>query len=105
MPATGARGGPAAAPVLGVVRYFGDYELLEEVTHGGMGIVYKARQVSLNRVVALKMILKGELATPRDVARYRVSFRTDEGVVPHIDRRGASAAPAEGEQAVSVNLK
>jgi hypothetical protein len=45
------------------------------------------------------------LTAPRDVARYRVSFRTDEGVVPHVDRRGASAAPAEGEQAVSVNLK
>jgi hypothetical protein len=45
------------------------------------------------------------LTAPRDVARYRVSFRTDEGVVPHVDRRGASAAPAEGEQAISVNLK
>jgi hypothetical protein len=39
------------------------------------------------------------------VARYRVSFRTDDGVVPHIDRRGDSPAPSAGEQPVNITLK
>lgn len=39
---------------------------------------------------------------PATVSRYRVSFRTDEGVVPHIDRRGESPAPLAGEQAIAA---
>src|SRR5262245_43701381 len=52
-------------------RPFGAYELIEEVARGGMGIVYKARQPQVSRIVAVKVMAAGQFAAPDFVQRFR----------------------------------
>lgn len=54
-----------------VGRTLGQYELLEEIDRGGMGVVFKARHTQIERVVALKIIRSGELAGPGELKRFR----------------------------------
>ena len=65
--------GPGAhGPGSSVSGRFGKYDLLGEIGRGGMGVVYKARQRDLNRLVALKMILASEWASAEEIARFQV---------------------------------
>jgi len=53
------------------LRSFGDYELLQQIARGGMGVIYKARQISLNRIVAVKMMLPGLAVSEAEAQRFQ----------------------------------
>ncbi len=78
----------AADPLVGVqIRYLGDYELMNVIGRGGMGVVYRAKQISLNRLVAVKVIRFGETSSDAELRRFQheaeaIAALDHPGIVP-----------------------
>src|SRR5262245_33169056 len=60
-----------AIPIATARREFGDYELLQEIAHGGTAVVWRAKQLSVGRIVALKILRNASVAKPEDRKRFR----------------------------------
>jgi len=74
-------------------REFGEYELIEEIAHGGMGVVWRARQRRLDRLVAVKLIRDGLLARPEEVQR----FETEAAAAARLQHPGIVGIHETGE--------